>query len=539
MTNDGQAIFTSNEFQAYFKTGLRSLIMKANPPYFTVLAVSDDYLSLVQRHRNEVLHKNLFEVFPGSAADLSEKNSVYSSFTRVIKSREKDELPVFKYEIYKAETDRWVTEYWTNVNEPLFDKEGNLAYLVNTTTNITENVVNRKSVQNLNEELLAANNELREINEEMAVTNEELVQSQNDYLKLYDELTRSQADLIFTIQAAGMATWNMNPRTGSFTGNEVLKSWFGLASEEEIPLQKATDIISEKDRSKVVTAILEALQYEYGGKYDIEYTISNPLTGVPRMVAAKGQTQFNERKEAVRFSGILLDITEQKRDEQRKSDFIGMVSHEMKTPLTTLSTYLQMMQVKTKEQDHLMLCSMLEKSNRQVSRITDLINGFLNVSRLESGKIQIDLHRFDMAQLMKEIEEEIKSTVFGDRVIFQPVETTYVNADRDKIGQVITNFISNAVKYSPNYTMIRVACVTLAGSALISVKDEGSGIRDEDKTRIFERYYRVSESQNIASGFGIGLYLCYEIIQRHNGMIWVESEVGKGSTFFFKLPVVE
>jgi signal transduction histidine kinase len=106
----------------------------------------------------------------------------------------------------------------------------------------------------------------------------------------------------------------------------------------------------------------------------------------------------------------------------------------------------------------------------------------------------------------------------------------------DKIGQVINNFISNAVKYSKAGSTIQVSCITTNGVAQVSVSDEGIGIRGQDLQQLFERYYRVENNNNI-SGFGIGLYLCAEIISRHNGKIWVESELEKGSTFYFSLPL--
>ena len=115
---------------------------------------------------------------------------------------------------------------------------------------------------------------------------------------------------------------------------------------------------------------------------------------------------------------------------------------------------------------------------------------------------------------------------------------TFVIADRDKIGQVINNFISNAVKYSAGGSTIQVACVTVDCMAVVSVSDEGEGIKQEDQAKLFDRYYRIEGPHTkTVAGFGIGLYICAEIIQRHDGRIWVESEIGKGSTFYFSLPV--
>jgi two-component system sensor histidine kinase VicK len=169
-----------------------------------------------------------------------------------------------------------------------------------------------------------------------------------------------------------------------------------------------------------------------------------------------------------------------------------------------------------------------------------MINGFLNISRLESGKIHIDRQTFDVARLLKETEDETLATISSHKVIFESTEATFVNADRDKIGQVIHNLISNAIKYSPVGSVVNVACFRADGNACISVQDHGMGIKADDLPKIFDRYYRVEgQHMHSTSGFGIGLYLCSEIVRRHQGEIWAESEFGKGSTFIFSLPLAK
>lgn len=167
-----------------------------------------------------------------------------------------------------------------------------------------------------------------------------------------------------------------------------------------------------------------------------------------------------------------------------------------------------------------------------------MINGFLNVSRLESGKIVIDKSNFDVDDLIREVLAEAELTTTSHHFIFEPCAQTTVNADRDKISSVISNLISNAVKYSPKGKVIKIKCELLPNHAQVSVQDEGMGIKQQDLGKLFERYYRVAttHTQHI-SGFGIGLYLSAEIIHRHEGRIWAESESGVGSTFYFTIPL--
>jgi len=238
------------------------------------------------------------------------------------------------------------------------------------------------------------------------------------------------------------------------------------------------------------------------------------------------------------LSKIARDITERKLDENRKNDFIGMASHELKTPLTSLSALLQVVGAKLKNNPDTFLSGAMEKANIQVKRMTSMVNGFLNISRLEAGKIQIDKQPFNLGELLQEITEEARLISGSHHIMLESCETVTVNADRDKISSVLSNLVSNAVKYSPRGTYIRLNCRVSEKKVTVSVADEGMGIPSQDLPQIFDRYHRVeSENTRHISGFGIGLYLSAEIIKRHDGEIWAESEMGVGSTFYFSLPL--
>ena len=238
------------------------------------------------------------------------------------------------------------------------------------------------------------------------------------------------------------------------------------------------------------------------------------------------------------LSKIARDITERKLDENRKNDFIGMVSHELKTPLTSLSAILQVAKAKLNNTDDTFLSGAMQKANHQVKRMTTMINGFLNISRLESGKIQIDKQLFNLKALIHEVADEMKVTATTHTINIDECEELEVSADQDKIQSVISNLISNAVKYSPNGTVVYVGCKSTETEVIVSVRDEGIGIQPADAEKIFNRYYRIENSNTKhISGFGIGLYLSAEIIYRHEGQIWLESEIGNGSTFYFSLPL--
>jgi two-component system sensor histidine kinase VicK len=356
-----------------------------------------------------------------------------------------------------------------------------------------------------------------------------------DKVSARKQLQRTEESLRLAMEAAGLGSFSINPDTKEFKASASMKSFFGLNDNEKITFATAINQIREDYRPEV----LRQMELSFTGqtKFDMEYPILGYNDGQIRWVRAMGKMQFTDGTKA--FTGVLNDITERRKDEERKNDFIGMVSHELKTPLTSMRGYVQMLLLKMRKADDEFAISSLEKTNTQIGKMTKMINGFLNVSRLESGKIHIDHKVFDLALLVKETEEESINTISSHTIVFAPVEETIVNADRDKIGQVINNLISNAVKYSVAGSTIYVACVTIENRALVSVRDEGMGIKPQDASKIFERYYRVEGTQMFSiSGFGIGLYLCAEIIHRHEGEIWVDSDFGKGSTFSFSLPVV-
>jgi two-component system sensor histidine kinase VicK len=157
---------------------------------------------------------------------------------------------------------------------------------------------------------------------------------------------------------------------------------------------------------------------------------------------------------------------------------------------------------------------------------------------LDSGKIQLNKQPFYLDELLRTVIDEMVLSVIGYTINFESCLPTLINADSDKIGNVVTNLLSNAVKYSPKGKVVIVRCQIKSDSVEVSVKDEGMGIKPQDIDKLFDRFYRVDNKHTqYISGFGIGLYLSAEIVKRHGGRIWAESQSGVGSTFYFNLPL--
>jgi two-component system sensor histidine kinase VicK len=350
------------------------------------------------------------------------------------------------------------------------------------------------------------------------------------------ELQKTEEQLRFAIEAANVGTWFINGHTNEFIPSVRLKEMFGYMADEEMPFDAAINQIHEDYRKKVIRAVEATIKK--GKPFNIEYPVTGYHDDKLRWVRAYGKHEQDITGGSPHFSGIMIDITEQKMDDIRKNDFIGMVSHELKTPLTSLKGYVQILGSKARKQEDSFMSNALQKAELQVNKMSSLINGFLNVSRLESGKIILDKQYFQLDKIVKEVIGDTVMTTTSHTITLHPCGPFTIYADQDKIAAVVSNLLSNAVKYSPGGKNIELTCRLNRNMVELSVTDKGMGIREEDIEKLFERYYRVENKlTKDISGFGIGLYLSAEIIAHHDGKIWVESEPGKGSTFYFSLPL--
>lgn len=348
------------------------------------------------------------------------------------------------------------------------------------------------------------------------------------------DIRRAEENLRMAVDAAGLGTFQIGVEGRVFTYSTKLKEFFGFYPDEFMSYEASVGQVHPDFRELLMANVEKA--FSENARFDMEYPIIGYHDEKIRWVRAIGEIQQKEGKQY--FTGVIHEITEKKLDEIRKNDFIGIVSHELKTPLTSIKTYIQLMQARCSRAEDDVLSKILEKADLQINKMTTMINGFLDISRLESGKIHINRQRFDLSDLLKAAEEETKATVDSHITVFTPINSVQVNADRDKIEQVVNNLISNAVKYAPAGSTIRISCTSDDTFAYVSVRDQGKGIRPEDIAHIFDRYYRVEgEEMQSISGFGIGLYLCSEIISHHHGSISVKSEIGAGSDFVFSLPL--
>ena len=238
-------------------------------------------------------------------------------------------------------------------------------------------------------------------------------------------------------------------------------------------------------------------------------------------------------------AGIALDnaqlYEEIKTLNAKKDEFIGLASHELKTPLTSITAYLQVLaRSQTDENDR----NFVTKSINQVNKLSALVSDLLDVSKIEAGKLQLAHESFDLRDLLNESIELIELSHREHRITLKTsIEHLIVQGDPQRIEQVLINLMTNAIKYAPSSFDIDISLECAENSVKIGVKDKGIGLQTDNLEQIFSRFYRVDGLSPHMSGLGIGLYISREIIERHNGKIWVESDYGHGSTFWFTLPV--
>ncbi|GAA4920983.1 PAS domain S-box protein [Mucilaginibacter defluvii] len=220
----------------------------------------------------------------------------------------------------------------------------------------------------------------------------------------------------------------------------------------------------------------------------------------------------------------------------RKDEFIGLASHELKTPVTTINGYLQIIERSLAGSDR--NAGFITKARVQVGKLSNLISDLLDVSKIITGQLPLSYATFNLTDLLAECTEVMQQTCTTHNItVEQPEEPIIVNADQQRIEQVIVNLLSNAIKYSPQANEVLVKLNHNNGQATVSVQDFGMGIDPNDQKHIFSRFYRVEHVAAHISGLGIGLYICNEIINRHGGHLSVNSQLGHGATFSFQIPL--
>ena len=364
----------------------------------------------------------------------------------------------------------------------------------------------------------------------------------NQALKLSEDYFRELSDkvpfMIWKVDENGAANY-VNKTWMDFTGLNFAESmgynWLQAVHVEDQPQEK--EGFSKAFNEKI----------SYHSKFRLLRK-----DGQYRWVLGQSNPLFNP--DFVGYIGSLTDITDQEIAQQetsnllaKKDEFLSIASHELKTPLTSIKASIQIIERLSEEQSEKKtnadpivnkIHNFIGKANRQVSKLTSLVEDLLDVTKIQAGKMELNKRNFVINEVIENCLDQVRGGNDLHEFIVEGETGAVVNADKDRIEQIITNFISNAIKYSPSSNTIHINIKKTENDLSISVKDQGIGIPANKIPFLFDRFFRVQESSQKFSGLGLGLYISAEIVNRHGGRIGVNSEPGNGSTFWFTIPDV-
>ncbi|MCD8740324.1 PAS domain-containing protein [Mucilaginibacter roseus] len=273
-----------------------------------------------------------------------------------------------------------------------------------------------------------------------------------------------------------------------------------------------------------------------GSTFQVEFRMRN-ADGAYKWHLSRALPFYNDGH-IVKWFGTNTDIDQHKQLQRQKDDFLGIASHELKTPVTSIKAYAQVLgAMLTKDGEH-NKAAMVNRMDNQINRLTNLIGDLLDVTKINSGKLQFNKTWFSLNTLVREVMDDLQHTTVKHTLVHDFADTGKIFSDRERISQVLVNLISNAIKYSPAEGEVIIRTHRQNNTVTVSVEDFGIGIVPDKHKRVFEQFYRVSGSkQHTFPGLGLGLYISSEIIKREGGKMWVNSVEGEGSTFHFSLPV--
>lgn len=403
--------------------------------------------------------------------------------------------------------------------------------------------IQEQETANVNEELSAANEELTCINEEYLTINEQLMESREELQALNNqleervkartrELEESEHKLQSIMDTIPQIAWTSSPNAEVDFFNLRWFEYTGLTYEETRSLGWKA-VVHPDDLQYNLEQYKSIAEKGVGGEFEIR---EKNKDGTYRWHLIRMRPIKDENGAVRLWVGTATDIQDLKQLQQQKDDFISIASHELKTPVTTLKASLQMIDKMKSNPSEVKFAELIGRANRSMDRVTTLIEDLLNVGKFSQGQFLLNKRVFTLSKMVNDCCSHIRAVEPNKIVVGGDMELQ-VNADADRIEQVLTNLINNAQKYAPKSDQIQVHIERTDNFAKLSVTDRGPGIAAEKVPHLFDRYFRVDENSGSNSGLGIGLYICSEIIKKHNGEIGVEAEPGKGSTFWFTLPV--
>lgn len=515
----------SREEIEYVRNRLHSMVATA-PIGMTILKgrnlvveiANAQMLEVWHREKDQVMGKPIWEIFPELEA---------REFKALMNSVFETGKPVKIPEVLSPHPEK--VSYIDLSYYPIFDQNGRAESILVTVIDITELVNNRKSIEQNQYDLQAINEELLASNEELLSSNDHLEKVRNELELTMLEVSANENRFSFMLNAIPQQVWTADPDGALAYVNDVVCEDFGF-TKAEIVGHGWQEFIHPEDIGSCLEKWKAALSS--GQEYMIEF----------RLRFADGEYYWHlgraipliEEGGVTLWLGTNTNIQVQKQNEEIKDEFLSIASHELKTPLTTIKAFNQLMIRANKAEG---MDKYIKKSAEQIYRLEKLITDLLDVTKINAGKMSYNMETFNFGEMITSSVESMQHTALNHELILNEyVDINYLG-DRCRLEQVIHNFLSNAIKYSPNGKKVIISYFIDQKNIIVSIKDFGIGIAKDKLSKLFDRYYRVDNTAMRFEGLGLGLFISSEILKRHQGNFWIDSTEGEGSTFYFGLPI--
>lgn len=359
-------------------------------------------------------------------------------------------------------------------------------------------------------------------------------------IEAQEKIKREQKRLRLAVDSFKIAVWDWDPIKDNANWDPLMDSFLGLTAEQtkSRSMQSILDVLHPDDKSSFEEICNSASKK--GKNFEVTYRVIHP-DGAVRIINSKGIATHGTKKSDLKYFGISFDVTEEKALEQLKSNFVSIASHQLRTPLTAIRWFLQMV-TDNADKDPLSKkqTTLLNKVDNSAQRMLALVNDLLSVSRLNTGRIEMIPVKLSIREMTEKVIEDVTVSLKEKKqkvVIKTRLKKTDVVADKTMTEQVIQNLVTNANKYGEENSNIIVNITGTKSHIQFSINNKGTPIEEEDKGKLFQQFFRSkSASISKADGSGLGLYISKAIVERSGGEIWCDSSKAKGTTCSFTLP---
>ncbi|NEU08301.1 PAS domain S-box protein [Flavihumibacter sp. R14] len=508
---NGQELYTLRSADRTYRVFIEKMSEGAVTlnPDGTILYSNNRFATMLSVSLEKVIGKHFSTFLP---------NSFKSNYESLLKDGWKQDL---KMEISLLRSDNHLVPCLISCNRIELDEKIALSLIL---TDLTEQKEAEKQLLIKNQQLEQAELKSRVLNDQLAALIEErtreLYLSREQFKFLADQLPV----LVWTAKPEGTIDY-FNKRWYEYTGKAhgEISGWESVLHPDDIQLTH------DRWQKSVLT----------GNPYEIEHRFKRASDQNYRWHLGYALPFKDENQKIIAWFGTGTDIEEQKQAIEKRDEFIGIASHELKTPLTTVKAYLEIIGKYRKEPLPSAIKEYVSKAQGALAKLQNLVNDLLDVSKIHAGQLLYDKIEFNLIDLVNNCIENFNHLYPQRKLVCSCEERLIVYGNQGRIEQVIMNLISNAVKYSGDSTDITIQAYRKNDKAVVSLIDSGIGLTEEQKNRIFERFYRVEDKKFLTSGLGMGLYISSEIIKSHGGRLVVSSNFGEGSKFSIELPLME